>query len=293
MASYPTAVPSLANPTVTDKLDSTTVPHATQHANANDEIEAICTELGTLPKGSKADVKTRIADAETLATHTNRTLLDTYTQTEVDLADAVTKKHANTTDHAATLLGTKTLDETDIGNAKVLTYNSTSGKIEYETPMTAASVLASAYPVGCIYTTTVSTNPATVFGFGTWEAFGSGKVLIGLDAGQTELDSVEETGGSSTISEANLPSHSHAAGTLAAANESAHTHAEQFFSTGSAGGNVQIGTGPNGTLAQIGAMVTGAGSAHTHTISGSTGTIGSGTKYLQPYIVVYFFKRTA
>ena len=46
--------------------------------------------------------------------------------TEAQLDDAVSKKHA------ATLLGTKTIDETDIGDEKVITYNSTSGNLEYE-----------------------------------------------------------------------------------------------------------------------------------------------------------------
>lgn len=32
-------------------------------------------------------------------THTNKSTLDTYTQTEVNLADAVSKKHSNTSDH--------------------------------------------------------------------------------------------------------------------------------------------------------------------------------------------------
>src|SRR5690349_19835954 len=44
-------------------------------------------------------------------------------------------------------------------------------------PGTPAS-LSNVYPVGCIYTTTVSTNPATVFGFGTWAAYGSGRCLV-------------------------------------------------------------------------------------------------------------------
>lgn len=61
-------------------------------------------------------------------THSNKSTLDTYTQTESDLADAVSKKHAST------LIGTKTIDETDIADGKVIAYNSTSGKLEYETP---------------------------------------------------------------------------------------------------------------------------------------------------------------
>lgn len=62
--------------------------------------------------------------------------------------------------------------------------------------------LADVYPVGCIYTTIVSTNPATVFGFGTWSAFGAGRVLVGLDSGNTAFDTVEETGGAKTVAAA-------------------------------------------------------------------------------------------
>lgn len=47
MASFPTSVPNLTNPVGADNLNSGTVPHATQHANANDEIEALATKLGT------------------------------------------------------------------------------------------------------------------------------------------------------------------------------------------------------------------------------------------------------
>ena len=55
------------------------------------------------------------------------------------------------------------------------------------------------YPVGSIYiNASVATNPATLLGFGTWAAFGAGRVMVGLDAGQTEFDTAEETGGAKT-----------------------------------------------------------------------------------------------
>lgn len=65
MADFPAAVTSLTNPTSTDKMNSPA--HATQHANANDEIEAIETELGTDPAGSHTNVVGRLdaMDAKT------------------------------------------------------------------------------------------------------------------------------------------------------------------------------------------------------------------------------------
>ena len=61
---YPGGIDDFNNPTPTDYLDSATVPHAAQHANANDAIEAVETELGTNPKGTYASVKARL-DAAT------------------------------------------------------------------------------------------------------------------------------------------------------------------------------------------------------------------------------------
>lgn len=44
---FPTAIDNFTNPTATDALDSVTVPHASQHANINDAVEAIETAIGT------------------------------------------------------------------------------------------------------------------------------------------------------------------------------------------------------------------------------------------------------
>ena len=48
------------------------------------------------------------------------------------------------------------------------------------------------YPVGSIYMSVDSTNPAQIFGFGTWVAWGAGRVPVGVDTSQTEFDTVEE-----------------------------------------------------------------------------------------------------
>ena len=45
------------------------------------------------------------------------------------------------------------------------------------------SIALLSYPVGSIYMSTVATNPNTLFGFGTWVAYGVGRVLIGAGTG--------------------------------------------------------------------------------------------------------------
>lgn len=125
------------------------------------------------------------------------------------------------------------------------------------------SMMSSLYPVGCIYITTVATDPGTVFGFGTWVAFGAGRVPVGYDAAQTEFDTVEEVGGSKTH-------------TLTAAEIPAHTHS-YVRPDGGAATNFVAGSNSG---------------ANTTT---QTGSVGSGQAHnnLQPYIVVRMWKRTA
>ena len=62
---------------------------------------------------------------------------------------------------------------------------------------TFADLLLSLHPIGCIYESTDSTSPETLFG-GTWAAFGAGRVLVGIDSTQTEFDTIGKTGGEKT-----------------------------------------------------------------------------------------------
>jgi hypothetical protein len=61
---YPNSLDNFVNPTPNDKLDSATVPHADQHANLNDAVEAMQTVLGVSPAGSHLTIKDRIINAE-------------------------------------------------------------------------------------------------------------------------------------------------------------------------------------------------------------------------------------
>lgn len=141
-------------------------------------------------------------------------------------------------------------------------------------------ILDAVYPVGSIYIATVATNPATLFGFGTWAAFGAGRTLVGLDAGQTEFDTVEETGGAKThtLITAEMPSHTHT--------QNPHDHLtdlqdlwrwQAWTSGSSAYGFRYDGDIPVSEETAVN-QNTGGGGAHNN---------------LQPYIVVYMWKRTA
>ena len=75
------------------------------------------------------------------------------------------------------------------------------------------------YPVGSIYiNATNPLNPATLFGFGTWEELGAGKTLLGAGSGTDDQPVPEvisfnagDTGGeyNHTVTIPELPSHRH------------------------------------------------------------------------------------
>ena len=153
------------------------------------------------------------------------------------------------------------------------------------------------YPVGSIYMSVKNTNPSIYFG-GTWVAWGTGRVPVGVNVNDTNFATVEKTGGASTVTltTAQMPSHTHAKGTLATTSAGGHTHdlKNQKTSWGTSGGNRVLIVATSGYSAVSNKTTTSAGS-HSHTISGSTAATGSGSAHsnLQPYITCYMWKRTA
>jgi hypothetical protein len=144
------------------------------------------------------------------------------------------------------------------------------------------AAIALLYPVGSIYTNaSSSTNPATLLGFGTWTAFGAGRVMVGFDSGNALFDTAEETGGSA---DAITVSHTHTA--TSTVTDAGHTHTGTVGSSGSGATAGGMSVPINGT--SIGTSTTGITVA---TTNASTGSSGTNANY-QPYITVYIWKRT-
>ena len=151
------------------------------------------------------------------------------------------------------------------------------------------AALQAVYPVGSIYTNAgVTTNPATLLGFGTWTAFGAGKVMVGLNGSDTLFDALEETGGSK---DAIAVAHTHTASTGGAG---AHAHTiRTSLGTSRDGGYGAVTTDANNFSTTMLAGNTDTVADHTHSVTvASTGSSGTNAN-LQPYITVAMWKRTA
>ena len=144
-----------------------------------------------------------------------------------------------------------------------------------------------AFPVGAVFIAVVSTNPATLLGYGTWASFGAGRVLVGLDSGDADFDTAEETGGAKTVTltatQSGLPQHTHV--------QDAHSHLTQRYPTATGGSSgFTIDTSMSGTLADN-TLPTKAATA-TNQNAGPANAAEAHSN-VQPYIVVYMWKRTA
>jgi hypothetical protein len=144
----------------------------------------------------------------------------------------------------------------------------------------AAISLATIYPVGSIYTSTVSTNPNTLFGFGTWVAFGAGRVLLGDGGGY----SAGATGGSA---DAITVSHTH----TATVTDAGHSHTISTPVTGLTSGGASGWKGePTGNSYTASASAT---NTATTGITVANASVGSGTSFsiLNPYYALAYIMK--
>jgi len=177
-----------------------------------------------------------------------------------------------------TFTGTPALPTGTTGVTQSAGNNSTALSTTAYTDAAIAAAKQALYPVGSIYINAgVTTNPATLLGFGTWTAFGAGRVMVGLNGGDPLFDALEEVGGSK---DAIVVSHTHSV------TDPGHAHT----------------VGTNSTGNQISSFAPGPNIATPSTVSTSTAVTGvtvdttgsSGTNAnLQPYITVAMWKRTA
>ena len=152
-----------------------------------------------------------------------------------------------------------------------------------------ANLGPSIYPVGSIYlNANTSTNPATLLGFGTWVAFGAGRVPVGFSSGDPLFGTAGNTGGNR---DATLPSHTHTA--TSSVTDPGHTHSTNAVSLGLKFNGVADGYPYSNTLywpsASINSATTGISVSTSVASAGSSATNAN----LPPYITVYMWQRTA
>lgn len=135
------------------------------------------------------------------------------------------------------------------------------------------------FPVGGIYISITSTNPSSIWAGTTWEQFAKGRTLVGLDSSDPDFTTSGHTGGEKThtLTPDEIPAHGHGM---------AHTHSY----TGPNTGSWKVGSGKAHTWCTSAGGKTSGGASKT-----TTDNAGGGAAHnnLQPYIVVYMWKRVS
>lgn len=154
-----------------------------------------------------------------------------------------------------------------------------------------SETLKKVYPVGSIYMSTVSTNPATLFGFGTWEAMPAGRVLLAQGTASWGTYNAGSTGGEAThkLTVGEMPAHNHSASTNTTG-EHSHSvqcnvpHNDSVWSNGNILGRAETKYGIN-------SYTTSTNGNHSHSITISNTGSNQSHNIMQPYIAVYMWKR--
>ncbi|EAX78588.1 hypothetical protein TVAG_482890 [Trichomonas vaginalis G3] len=154
-------------------------------------------------------------------------------------------------------------------------------KTELQTLKT--EILQTVYPIGSIYTSMNSTKPEVVLGFGTWTQI--------VDRFLYCANSSKETGGSKTISGANLPAHSHYIN-LSTSEAGLHSHRFWDWSGMTKGKGYDVKEDVKFAINCYWSN-TEVGGNHTHRVSGYTQTTGQSKDYMPPYMTVYAWYRIA
>lgn len=262
--------------------------------NHSDAIVAIEETLGINPQGTADTVVDRLDDVDTAISgkqpalgFTAEDVANKATSTSLGTSNTLYPTQNAVKSYVDTGLATKQATigytpedqankstSTSLGTSNTLYPSQNAVKSYIDTAISTAK--EALYPVGSIWTSTsVSTNPGTVLGFGTWSAFGTGRVLVSKAASGT-FGSIGATGGAEThtLVTGEMPSHVH---------DISHTHSGtpsgSLTNTNQIAGAPIVAKGSNDSvLTGVNSGATGGGGAHNN---------------LQPYIVVYMWERTA
>jgi hypothetical protein len=160
-----------------------------------------------------------------------------------------------------------------------------------------------AFPIGSIFLSINADSPDIILGYGSWERFAVGKMLIGVDPDDRDFETSLLTGGSKEF----LPTGTVSEPVFNGNNLPTHIHSSK--SAGTPAGSLGV---PSVTVAVGGLSTTAGASNHTHAFTGTalaahqhdavsggraSGTVsapsfsGKSTSSLNPYVSVYMWLR--
>lgn len=285
-------------PALANNLTTTTTGKALDATQGNLLSNQIG-DLSSLKTQSKASVTSSIN--EVYDSLTNKQNLISGAASTIATSNLTTQRVL--VSNSSGKVSASTTTATELGYLKGVTAN-----IQDQISQLNSDLLLRAYPVGSIYISVNAANPGTLFG-GTWEAWGSGKVPVGVNPSDSDFSTAGKTGGSKTVNlnhshtvnnhnhttaghsltVSEMPSHSHG---ISLTSGASGTHWHQLRAQAYLGATIHnhgegtwLASGTTSTDASTTASeplransIKDAGN-HTHSISGSSGSSGSGAAH--------------
>jgi hypothetical protein len=155
----------------------------------------------------------------------------------------------------------------------------------WETRIRALENLPKAIDIGGIYATVTvytASSLAIALGYGTWVAWGTGKIPMGVDPADSDIDTAEKTAGEKThtLTAGEMPVHTHT--------QDAHHHMLDQASVNGGSGNLSYPSTASG-----GSLYTDNYQTKDTTATNQNAGSGGAHNNLPPVIAVFLWKRTA
>lgn len=201
--------------------------------------------------------------------------------------DVLKAKFGNTAGTAVQLQGDLDMNGKQFANLGGPTQNlhaATKSYVDTAVQGVTGGPTAQAWPVGSVFLSMVNTNPATLLGYGTWAQMAFGRTLIG-EGTTTDVNGEQRTFVAGSAG--GEYRHTQTVDELAKHGHSFILQGSQFGSSGEDGGFVTNEGGADRYDANIGSSTGTAGKQ-----IGGTG-LSSPMNNIQPYLVVFMWKRTA
>lgn len=147
------------------------------------------------------------------------------------------------------------------------------------------SVINSIYPIGSIYITTSSVNPAKTFGVGSWSQI-TGRFL--LSASNTYLAGNSGGEATHTLTVNEMPKHTHNG-----AIEEAGAHTHTAITSGSSSNKPSSSSGTSSYISRLSSGTTNEAGKHTHTVTLAETGADVAHNNMPPYYVVYMWQRVS
>jgi len=161
-------------------------------------------------------------------------------------------------------------------------------------------------PVGFVFISTVATNPATLLGYGTWNAVGAGRVLVGVGAAPFNVPGATLGEVSHQLTTPEIPAHTHVQNAHGhVVTDPTHNHTQNAFAPRILNSGTAGTVGVQGASAASNANASNSATTATNQAAATGVTVNNATAVnqnaggdgahnnVQPSLVVYMFERVA